>query len=99
MVPFLLKRSSLMACLSAPSPVTAVYFVNPFSAAKRCYKWRRRERRRKNIIGRKKIRGRKMSRIRERKTEECRDEEVGRARWREGKREEKVERDGGREGE
>ena len=70
MVPFLLKRSSLMACLSAPSPVTAVYFVNPFSAAKRCYKWRRRrERRRENIIGRKKIRGRKMSRIREEEKE------------------------------
>ena len=60
-----------MACLSAPSPVTAVYFVNPFSAAKRCYKWRRRrERRRENIIGRKKIRGRKMTRIREEEKEE-----------------------------
>ena len=77
MVPFLLKRSSLMACLSAPSPVTAVYFVNPFSAAKRCYKWRRRRERRRrrrrerreNIIGRKKIRGRKMSRIREEEKE------------------------------
>ena len=71
MVPFLLKRSSLMACLSAPSPVTAVYFVNPFSAAKRCYKWRRRrERRRKNIMGRKKIRRRKMRKIREEEKEE-----------------------------